>query len=98
MTPAAFLLPATLLPYAGVTQIDRVVEAVEETLRGNTVSMLAKKALPRLDLPKVRTVQEMGGSSLGFGIVGSDCGADSVADSVAETRGDMVQGDQRCLL
>lgn len=38
----------------GVTQIDRVVEVVEETLRGNTVEMLAKKALPRLDLPKVR--------------------------------------------
>ena len=39
---------------AGVTQIDRVVEAVEETLKGNTVHMLAKKALPRLDLPKAR--------------------------------------------
>ncbi len=39
--------------HSGVTQIDRVVEAVEETLRGNTVSLLAKKALPRLDLPKV---------------------------------------------
>ncbi len=38
---------------AGVTQIDRVVEAVEETLRGNVVHMLAKKKLPRLDLPKV---------------------------------------------
>jgi len=38
----------------GVTQIDRVVEAVEETLKGNTVQLLAKKALPRLDLPKVR--------------------------------------------
>eukprot|EP00889_Picochlorum_renovo_P000387 jgi/Picre1/27417/NNA_000384.t1 len=38
----------------GVTQIDRVVEAVEETLKGNTVSMLAKKELPRLDLPKIR--------------------------------------------
>ena len=37
---------------AGVSQIDRVVEAVEETLRGNTVHMLAKKRLPRLDLPK----------------------------------------------
>eukprot|EP00959_Pyramimonas_sp_CCMP1952_P000643 12397-Pyramimonas_sp.AAC.2 len=38
----------------GVTQIDRVVEAAEETLKGNTVHMLQKKALPRLDLPKVR--------------------------------------------
>lgn len=38
----------------GVTQIDRVVEAVEETLKGNTIQLLAKKALPRLDLPKAR--------------------------------------------
>ncbi|EIE26794.1 hypothetical protein COCSUDRAFT_35241 [Coccomyxa subellipsoidea C-169] len=42
------------LSLLGVTQIDRVVEAVEETLRGNVVHMLAKKKLPRLDLPKVR--------------------------------------------
>ncbi len=38
----------------GVTQIDRVVEICEETLRGNTVRMLRKKELPRLDLPKIR--------------------------------------------
>ena len=38
----------------GVTQIDRVVEAAEETLKGNVVQMLQKKSLPRLDLPKVR--------------------------------------------
>ena len=38
----------------GVSQIDRVVEAVEQTLQGNTVRMMAKKELPRLDLPKVR--------------------------------------------
>lgn len=38
---------------AGVAQIDRVVEAVEETLKGNTVHLLAKKQLPSLDLPKV---------------------------------------------
>lgn len=38
----------------GITQIDRVVEAVEQTLQGNKVKMLAKKALPTLDLPKVR--------------------------------------------
>lgn len=37
----------------GVTQIDRVVEAVEETLKGNVVHMMAKKELPALDLPKV---------------------------------------------
>jgi hypothetical protein len=41
------------LSLLGVTQIDRVVEAVEETLKGNTVRLLSKKALPRLDLPKV---------------------------------------------
>ena len=38
----------------GVTQIDRVVEICEETLRGNTVRLLKKKELPRLDLPKIR--------------------------------------------
>ena len=37
----------------GVSQIDRVVEAVEESLKGNVVHLLAKKKLPRLDLPKV---------------------------------------------
>lgn len=37
-----------------MTQIDRVVEAAEEALKGHTVQLLAKKALPRLDLPKVR--------------------------------------------
>ena len=38
----------------GVSQIDRVVEAVEQTVQGHTVRMLTKKELPRLDLPKVR--------------------------------------------
>jgi len=38
----------------GVTQIDRIVEAVERTLNGERVVMLEKKALPKLDLPKVR--------------------------------------------
>jgi len=42
------------LSLLGVTQIDRVVEAVQETLKGNTVRLLQKKALPSLDLPKVR--------------------------------------------
>lgn len=38
-----------------VTQIDRVVEVTEETLRGNTVRLLNKKrVLPTLDMPKVR--------------------------------------------
>jgi threonylcarbamoyladenosine tRNA methylthiotransferase CDKAL1 len=38
----------------GISQIDRIVEVVEETLRGNVVRLLAKKSLPRLDLPKIR--------------------------------------------
>lgn len=38
----------------GITQIDRIVEAVEQTIQGNTIKMLAKKELPKLDLPKVR--------------------------------------------
>lgn len=38
----------------GVSQIDRVVEVVEETLKGNKVRLFGKKTLPRLDLPKVR--------------------------------------------
>jgi threonylcarbamoyladenosine tRNA methylthiotransferase CDKAL1 len=38
----------------GVTQIDRVVEVVEETLKGHIVQLLDKKELPSLDLPKIR--------------------------------------------
>jgi len=39
----------------GVTQLDRVVEVVEEALEGNTVSLLGqRKTMPSLDLPKVR--------------------------------------------
>ena len=38
----------------GIQQIDRVVEVVEETLKGNSVKLLTKKSLPALDLPKVR--------------------------------------------
>lgn len=38
----------------GVTQIDRVVEVVEEALKGNVVRLLAKKELPVLDIPKIR--------------------------------------------
>ena len=38
----------------GVNQIDRIVEVVEETLKGNIVKLLAKKELPSLDLPKIR--------------------------------------------
>ncbi|XP_068662607.1 uncharacterized protein [Aristolochia californica] len=38
----------------GVQRIDRVVEVVEETLKGHEVRLLTKKTLPALDLPKVR--------------------------------------------
>lgn len=38
----------------GVQQVDRVVDVVEETLRGNVVRMLTRGRLPRLDLPKIR--------------------------------------------
>ncbi|KAG9444073.1 hypothetical protein H6P81_015413 [Aristolochia fimbriata] len=38
----------------GVQQIDRVVEVVEETLKGHEVRLLTRKKLPALDLPKVR--------------------------------------------
>ena len=38
----------------GISQIDRVVEVVESTLQGNNMKLLAKKALPKLDLPKIR--------------------------------------------
>jgi threonylcarbamoyladenosine tRNA methylthiotransferase CDKAL1 len=38
----------------GVNQIDRIVEVVEETLKGNIVKLLSKKELPSLDLPKIR--------------------------------------------
>lgn len=37
----------------GVQQIDRVVEVVEETLKGHEVRLLHRKKLPALDLPKV---------------------------------------------
>eukprot|EP00927_Polykrikos_kofoidii_P066380 TRINITY_DN61992_c0_g1_i1.p1 TRINITY_DN61992_c0_g1~~TRINITY_DN61992_c0_g1_i1.p1 ORF type:complete len:613 (+),score=88.23 TRINITY_DN61992_c0_g1_i1:78-1841(+) len=39
----------------GVTQLDRVVEVVEEAIRGNVVKILGhRRAMPSLDLPKVR--------------------------------------------
>lgn len=40
----------------GVQQIDRVVEVVEETLKGHEVRLLNRKTLPALDLPKVHTL------------------------------------------
>lgn len=37
----------------GVQQIDRVIEVVEETLKGHEVRLLRRTTLPALDLPKV---------------------------------------------
>ena len=42
------------LSIVGVQQIERVVEVVQEALRGNTVRLLGKSSRPSLDLPKVR--------------------------------------------
>ncbi|GBG77947.1 hypothetical protein CBR_g25878 [Chara braunii] len=42
------------LSIVGVQQIHRIVEVVEETLKGNNVRLLVRKGLPSLDLPKVR--------------------------------------------
>lgn len=55
----------------GVTQVDRVVEVVEETLKGNTVQLLRKKELPRLDLPKVRRNPHVEIIPLSTGCLGS---------------------------
>ena len=55
----------------GVTQIDRVVEAMERTLAGDTVRMLEKKALPTLDLPKVRKNEFVEILPLSTGCLGS---------------------------
>ncbi|XP_073020935.1 uncharacterized protein [Primulina eburnea] len=41
----------------GVQQIDRVVEVVEETLKGHEVRLLTRKTLPALDRPKVGRVR-----------------------------------------
>jgi len=38
----------------GVQQIDRVVEVVEEALKGNVVRLLGQRTTPSLDLPKIR--------------------------------------------
>ena len=42
------------LSILGVKQIHRVLEVVEETLKGNCIQLLSLKGLPPLNLPKVR--------------------------------------------
>ena len=59
------------LSVLGVSQIDRVAEAVEQTLQGNTVHLLAKKELPRLDLPKIRRNAHVEIIPLSTGCLGS---------------------------
>eukprot|EP00892_Ulva_mutabilis_P006035 jgi/Ulvmu1/3803/UM018_0013.1 len=55
----------------GVTQIDRIVDVVEQTLAGNAVSLLAKKELPALDLPKVRRNRHVEVLPLSTGCLGA---------------------------
>eukprot|EP00347_Sterkiella_histriomuscorum_P012403 403368709 len=55
----------------GITQIDRVVEVVEEALKGHNVKLLAKKDLPILDLPKIRKNQLVEIIPLSTGCLGS---------------------------
>jgi len=55
----------------GVTQIDRVVEVVEEALKGHKVKLLAKKDLPMLDLPKIRKNELVEIIPLSTGCLGS---------------------------
>ena len=38
----------------GVTNISRIGEVVEQTIKGNVVQLLERKDLPRLALPKIR--------------------------------------------
>ncbi len=55
----------------GVTQIDRVVEVMEEALKGNVVRLLKKKKLPSLDLPKIRRNPRLEIIPLSTGCLGS---------------------------
>lgn len=55
----------------GVTQIDRVVEVVEETLKGNSIQLLKKKDLPQLDLPKIRKNRFIEIISINVGCLGN---------------------------
>jgi threonylcarbamoyladenosine tRNA methylthiotransferase CDKAL1 len=55
----------------GTRQIDRVVEVVEETLKGHRVVLLEKKELPSLDLPKVRLNPWVEIISINTGCLGS---------------------------
>jgi len=55
----------------GITQIDRVVEVVEQTLQGHIVRLLGKKSLPSLDLPKVRRNPHVEIIPLSTGCLGS---------------------------
>ena len=58
------------LTLLGVTQIDRVVEAVERTLDGESVRMLEKKTLPSLDLPRCGKIRWSEILPLGTGCLG----------------------------
>ena len=49
-------VPETLAGYSlvGTSQINHIVEAVEETINGNNVVMLTEEKNPRLNIPKIR--------------------------------------------
>ena len=55
----------------GVTQIDRIVEVVEETIKGHAVKLISKKALPSLDLPKIRKNPQVEIIPISTGCLGS---------------------------
>lgn len=42
------------LSILGVKQVHRILDVVEETLKGNKIQLLSQRGLPPLDLPKVR--------------------------------------------
>lgn len=55
----------------GLTQLDKVVYVVEETLKGNIVILLTKSELPNLDLPKIRRSQYIDIIPINMGCLGS---------------------------
>ncbi|KAK4391256.1 Threonylcarbamoyladenosine tRNA methylthiotransferase [Sesamum angolense] len=67
----------------GVQQIDRVVEVVEETLKGHEVRLLTRKTLPALDLPKVRRNKFVEILPINVGCLGWSC-KNCHADGVKE--------------
>eukprot|EP00908_Phaeocystis_cordata_P017783 Transcript_29150.p2 GENE.Transcript_29150~~Transcript_29150.p2 ORF type:complete len:681 (+),score=272.71 Transcript_29150:274-2043(+) len=59
------------LSIVGVQQLERVVEVVQESLRGHTVQLLERRERPSLDLPKVRRNQYVEIIPVNTGCLGS---------------------------